>query len=138
MTGQRLNSELYFSMFRFRKRCSWPGVVMHCFRPRSRRGKFMDYASDELDVLQEIVDSNILIWSMRIRSGVAGSKRHYRYRGLCYTAHCADWPTRRIHRIDERWFAINFSRSLDHCAGNARLCRRLREGRTSQLDDLDI
>lgn len=37
--------------------------------------EFMDDPPDELNALKEIVDPNVLVWTMRIRSSVADAER---------------------------------------------------------------
>src|ERR1051325_7915943 len=87
----------------------------------------MNYASDQLDAAQKILDANVLVWTMRIRTGVTRAERRHRHRRLRDTTHRADWPTRRIHRINNRTLAEDFRSRLDHRPSDARLHRRLRQ-----------
>src|SRR6185503_5311240 len=109
-------------------------VVRHGFRSC----QLVNHAPYYLDTLQKIVNANVFVRPVRIRSGIAGPERRHRRRWLRHTTHSAHWSTRRIHRIDERRLAMNFSRRLNHRTRNTRLRRRLRQWRTSELDDLDI
>src|ERR1043165_1132451 len=98
----------------------------------------MNHASDQFNAAQKILDANVLVWTMRIRSGVTRAKRRHWYGRLRNTADRAHWSTRRIHRINHRALAEDFRSRLDHRARHARLRRRLRERRTAELDDLNV
>ena len=75
--------------------------------------KSVNHATDELDTLQEIVQPNVFVRTMRIRSGITVPKLKQpasaEYRDSAHRSHrTARW----VHRIDDRCDAIDLQERI--------------------------
>src|SRR5262245_42020899 len=91
----------------------------------------VNHAPDEFDTLQKVLDANVLIGTMWVRSGVAGPKRGYWCRRIVAAAYGTHWPTCRIHWIDQRRLPVDLGGRFDHRPRDSRLRRRLGQRRAT-------
>ena len=83
---------------------------LRAFDDRCRRlaeGRPLDYVAE-----LKIVNANVFIRAMWVRSGVRRAKRGYGRRRLRHATNRTHWSPRRTHRIHNRRYSVNLMRRL--------------------------